>query len=103
MIALDFVIAEQDDALVIGDQLPLEMGTDVPRAPTEDVYPSIVGVVLIADDDVGREASLLLRPPQGFLDDLCAPLRGEVAGNDVAIGAEGRWEYSSARSRVYDH
>ena len=39
VIALDFVVAEKDGALAIGDQLSLEVCADVPRAPAEDVHP----------------------------------------------------------------
>lgn len=38
-----------------------------------------------------RKSSLLLCPLQGFLDGLCAPLRGEVAGGDVAPGVKDRY------------
>ena len=67
------------------------MGADVLRAPAENVYPSIIGVVLIAHDDVRREASLLLCPPQDFLNGICTPLWGQVAGNNVALGIKNRY------------
>ncbi|MGQ9788989.1 MAG: hypothetical protein ACUVQM_06815 [Candidatus Hadarchaeaceae archaeon] len=91
VIALDFVIAEQDDSLALGNQLPLKMGTDVPRAPAEDVYPTVVNGAIVAHHDVGRKACFFFAPHQSFLDCLHAPLGGVVAGDDVTLGVEDRY------------
>jgi len=88
VVAFDTIVTEENCALFVWDPLPLKMGTDVPSSSAEDVYSSVVGVVFIAHDDVGREASLPLRPPQNFLDGLGAPPGGEVACNNVALGIE---------------
>lgn len=78
VIALDAVIAEQNDALSIRDQLPLEVGTDVPRAPAEHIHPSFIGVEPVGHDDVGREASLPLCPPQCLFNCSGAPQAGHL-------------------------
>lgn len=39
MVAFDPIVADHDGPATVGDQLPLEMGTDVLGAPAEDVYP----------------------------------------------------------------
>lgn len=56
----------KDGAFSVGDELPLEAGADMPRAPAEHVHPLIVGVEPVGHEDVWREAGLLLRRPSAF-------------------------------------
>ena len=53
MAALDPVVAQEEDALPVGDELPLKVGRDVPGAPAENPDPALVGRVIVGHDDVG--------------------------------------------------
>jgi hypothetical protein len=66
MVALDSIVAQQKDALVIRNQLPLEMGTDVPRASTEHIYASIVSGMVVAHQSRVKTRMLPSLSPELF-------------------------------------
>ena len=91
MIVLDFIVAQQENAFPIRDELPFKMSMDVLRTPAEDFDSSVLSGIIIAHHDVKREIRFYLCPFQSLFDSFGAPFRSEIARNDLALGIENRY------------